>query len=584
MVDKASQEPSAHMSRFTAVILVLAIAAYSFLVRCMHLFNHNHYYIISPDSHFFHWQAEQLLAGKTIPMTWHSGLTYPLFYAAKAISFIFGTSSENALSVACKLLPPALGVITVVVIYLGVSKMYNRRVALFSAFVWAVVETSYFIQAAGYIDRDCLTVLLIMIGAFLFYFSRDWHLRLWGVDIGWVLGAVAVVFVAFLLYVEWLWYGVAVLLAILIATVVVEMVAKLWDRLSPDLKAQGDFFVLPTHLLKEIPGTVKSLNWRPLALVLALCALVGSINPGIGYLYHNGMGIIRDAFYGSSGVSELHGIGPANVLAYGASIIPILIGLYLTVRYRRRADLLCLGWFGCLCLAGLFASRLFLYISPVVSIIGGLGLASLLDFGQLRLSLNSITVAIVADMGLFLRYSRVAAGIVLLVLLILMSSSAYNVGTPPPVAASSDWVDALDYLRDTAPKEAVVMSWWDYGYWILDIADRRPVVDNGLHWRGADEDVAMVYAATEDGEAVRLMEKYGATYLIFSTVDYRIMSVITEYAIGKSYGDDKSIPQEMKHSLYARSLSDSSEFSGGLERVYPDPAVAKPEVVILKLV
>jgi asparagine N-glycosylation enzyme membrane subunit Stt3 len=153
------------------------------------------------------------------------------------------------------------------------------------------------------------------------------------------------------------------------------------------------------------------------------------------------------------------------------------------------------------------------------------------------------------------------------------------------IAASNDWQNALTYLRDNTPRKAVIMSWWDYGYWILDLAERRPVVDNGFYaydWERL-HDVGLAYATSEASEAVRVMQKYGADYLVFSETERVILPAIAEYGLGKAYGDDPSIDEELKDCLYNRVLSGDFQSDSGLKRVYPGPEVENPEVVILGL-
>ena len=41
-----------------------------------------------------------------------------------------------------------------------------------------------------------------------------------------------------------------------------------------------------------------------------------------------------------------------------------------------------------------------------------------------------------------------------------------------------DWIDALNWMRYNLPPDAVVMSWWDYGYWIGIIANKTTLSDN----------------------------------------------------------------------------------------------------------
>ncbi|MDF2428946.1 MAG: hypothetical protein OPY07_06830, partial [Nitrosopumilus sp.] len=40
-----------------------------------------------------------------------------------------------------------------------------------------------------------------------------------------------------------------------------------------------------------------------------------------------------------------------------------------------------------------------------------------------------------------------------------------NGGSSFPIAIN-DWLDALDWMKKNTPKDAVVASWWDYGYWV----------------------------------------------------------------------------------------------------------------------
>ena len=67
-----------------------------------------------------------------------------------------------------------------------------------------------------------------------------------------------------------------------------------------------------------------------------------------------------------------------------------------------------------------------------------------------------------------------------------VTSNAYS--SPSVVLASSDgqgnqniiddFREAYYWLRQNTPNDAVVMSWWDYGYQIAGMADRPTLVDN----------------------------------------------------------------------------------------------------------
>ena len=44
--------------------------------------------------------------------------------------------------------------------------------------------------------------------------------------------------------------------------------------------------------------------------------------------------------------------------------------------------------------------------------------------------------------------------------------------------ATNDWFHALDWMKNNTPEDAVVASWWDYGYWISTMGERATVTDN----------------------------------------------------------------------------------------------------------
>ena len=43
---------------------------------------------------------------------------------------------------------------------------------------------------------------------------------------------------------------------------------------------------------------------------------------------------------------------------------------------------------------------------------------------------------------------------------------------------TNDWTDALDWLKENTPEDAVIFSWWDYGYWIQTLGERITLADN----------------------------------------------------------------------------------------------------------
>jgi len=76
-------------------------------------------------------------------------------------------------------------------------------------------------------------------------------------------------------------------------------------------------------------------------------------------------------------------------------------------------------------------------------------------------------------------------------IVILNSGSTFNVST-------NDWPDAMQWLRENTPEDAVIASWWDYGYWISTLGERKTLADNStlLDWQ--IRKIAATYMSTPE--------------------------------------------------------------------------------------
>ncbi len=45
-------------------------------------------------------------------------------------------------------------------------------------------------------------------------------------------------------------------------------------------------------------------------------------------------------------------------------------------------------------------------------------------------------------------------------------------------STSNDWTQALQWIRQNTPTNSVIISWWDYGYWVTVMGNRTTVADN----------------------------------------------------------------------------------------------------------
>ena len=76
--------------------------------------------------------------------------------------------------------------------------------------------------------------------------------------------------------------------------------------------------------------------------------------------------------------------------------------------------------------------------------------------------------------------------------------SGVGLGTNIPA-----WLDALNWIKNNTPKDAVIVSWWDYGYWISVIGERASVADGATLNATQIELLAKALTGTED-EALQI--------------------------------------------------------------------------------
>jgi len=87
---------------------------------------------------------------------------------------------------------------------------------------------------------------------------------------------------------------------------------------------------------------------------------------------------------------------------------------------------------------------------------------------------------------------------------------------PKPI---SDWIDALTWMRYNLPQNAVVVSWWDYGYWITNMANKTTLCDNGTVNMTQIALVGRMFMSNET-YALETLKKYDAKYVVVFTTFY----------------------------------------------------------------
>ncbi len=91
---------------------------------------------------------------------------------------------------------------------------------------------------------------------------------------------------------------------------------------------------------------------------------------------------------------------------------------------------------------------------------------------------------------------------------ILNGATSYGVVT-------NDWLDALNWIKNNTPEDAVIAAWWDYGYWISTMGERASLADNSTTRLGVIENIARMFFDNPDSAWTTLNETESDYVLIF---------------------------------------------------------------------
>ncbi|MGB9622493.1 MAG: STT3 domain-containing protein, partial [Candidatus Bathyarchaeia archaeon] len=213
---------------------------------------------------------------------------------------------------------------------------------------------------------------------------------------------------------------------------------------------------------------------------------------------------------------------------FGFSIALALLGLYFAVRKPSDKKLYGLVFF----LSGLYFSgsfvRLFLILSVPLVIMAAYGVKELLSPFMVIASQKS------ADR--LVRRRRVfglgrGSGILFIIIILAallpsVWSAADNLKTPSTMAATipvliggnypQDWLQALNWMKDNLPEDAVVVSWWDYGYWIQTLSGKRTLADGATINTTQIAQIGKIMMLGEN-TSLKILKSFNATHIVVYT-------------------------------------------------------------------
>ncbi len=215
----------------------------------------------------------------------------------------------------------------------------------------------------------------------------------------------------------------------------------------------------------------------------------------------------------------------STITTFSYLLIPILLGLSMLAieRWREKVPILILVN----AITSLYFAESIARLPPLAAPLSGLGV------GYLVFRLQEYTETKITKVR---RYSRLLSTrkvtsrptrkvlstlkwpILLIVLLLVMPISlsvynTYNYSQDFVLGFDQGWRETLGWLKNNTSPGTVVLSWWDYGYWIQLGSDRVTLAD-GLTINSTQiRQIAKAFSGSEE-ELLDVMMRYNASYVV----------------------------------------------------------------------
>ena len=113
----------------------------------------------------------------------------------------------------------------------------------------------------------------------------------------------------------------------------------------------------------------------------------------------------------------------------------------------------------------------------------------------------------------------------------------YNGAAPNP--PSNDWIETLEWIKLSTPENAVIASWWDYGYWITVKSDRTTIVDNATLSTEKIQKMAKMFMSTPEN-SWNILKEMNADYVVIFLSTEKINDRVDDKLYVLKNGGDES--------------------------------------------
>lgn len=208
-------------------------------------------------------------------------------------------------------------------------------------------------------------------------------------------------------------------------------------------------------------------------------------------------------------------------------------------------------------LAGVYVSsafiRLELFASISIIILSSIGLSVLTSVILINKKIKDKKIS---NPRIITRISYFSIIIILLILPLTIPENGNWVSAtkaPPTLLnggsifniATDDWRNAMEWLNKNTPEDAVIASWWDYGYWITTLSERASLADNATLSTLRIQKIAKILLSSPD-EAWEMLQELDADYFLIFVAGQKIGNDANELYLLRGGGDESKKQWFMK--------------------------------------
>jgi asparagine N-glycosylation enzyme membrane subunit Stt3 len=180
-------------------------------------------------------------------------------------------------------------------------------------------------------------------------------------------------------------------------------------------------------------------------------------------------------------------------------------------------------------------------------------------------------VAIYNDIKKASESTRAFAWIVLIIVVALLifagiglyqQSNAIAKSTAPSVY-TRQWQQAMAFVRESVPQNAVFGHWWDYGYWVQSIGERATILDGGnaiVYWNHLMGRHCLT--APSDKECLQFLYTHNGTHFLIDSTD------IGKYGAFSSIGSDVNYDRRSYMTNFVKDDTQTQETKSVTKYIY----------------